>query len=111
MDNLLGDRKISVARELTKLHEEIFRGSIKEALDHYKENPPKGEFTLVLAGADKGSKWDQGRLLDQIKTMIETGKVSPSKLAKELAKETGWSRRDIYDLIQGLLGGDGESNK
>jgi 16S rRNA (cytidine1402-2'-O)-methyltransferase len=111
MDDVLGKREISIARELTKLHEEIFRGSIREALDHYEKTPPKGEITLVVAGKVKGDKWDQKRLLAQIKKRIDTRKVSPSRLAKELAKESGWSRRDIYDLIQGLLGREEKSKE
>ena len=106
----LGDREISVARELTKIHEEIFRGSIKKALDYYQEHPPKGEITLVVEGEDKGIKWDQERLTEQIKKQIKSGGASPSRVAKELAKESGWSRRDIYDLIQGLLGEEKNKN-
>ena len=105
--NLLGDRDICVARELTKLHEEVFRGTIRNALDYYRENPPKGEITLVLAGGGKGILWDQEQLIEQIELKIKTGGASSSRLAKELAKESGWSRRDIYDLIQGLLGDEG----
>ena len=104
INQVLGDREICVARELTKIHEEIFRGSIKNAIDYYREHPPKGEITLVIEGGNKGMKWDQEQLIEQIGKLIKSGGASPSRVAKELASESGWSRRDIYDLIQGLLG-------
>ena len=47
------DRQISVSRELTKLHEETFRGSLKEAISHFEQKPPKGEFVLCLSGKSK----------------------------------------------------------
>ena len=104
---LLGSREICIARELTKIHEEIFRGSIKNAIDYYQEHPPKGEITLVIRGWNTGIKWDQAQLIEQANKLIKAGVASPSRVAKELARESGWSRRDIYDLIQGLLGEEG----
>ena len=100
--SILGDRQIAVARELTKLHEEIQRGSINQVWEHYSEKKPKGEITLVIAGRKKEQNWDQKRLLKVIQEEAEAGGVSPSQLAKRLAKESGWSRKDIYDLMQGL---------
>ncbi len=47
---VLGDRQIAVARELTKLHEEILRGTLSQALAHFQAEAPRGEFTLVIAG-------------------------------------------------------------
>jgi len=100
--SILGDRQIAVARELTKLHEEIQRGSINQVWEYYSEKKPKGEITLVIAGRKKEQNWDQKRLLKVIQEEAEAGSVSPSQLAKRLAKVSGWSRKDIYDLMQGL---------
>lgn len=100
--SILGDRQIAVARELTKLHEEITRGTINQVKDYYTEKEPKGEITLIIAGKEKELLWDQKRLLEAIQDEINKGAVSPSQLAKRLAKESSWSRRDIYDLMQGL---------
>jgi 16S rRNA (cytidine1402-2'-O)-methyltransferase len=100
--SILGDRQIAVARELTKLHEEIQRGSINQVWEYYSEKKPKGEITLVIAGRKKEQNWDQKRLLKVIQEEVEAGGVSPSQLAKRLAKESGWSRKDIYNLMQGL---------
>lgn len=99
---ILGDRQIAVARELTKLHEEIKRGRIAQVRDYYTEREPKGEITLIIAGRDKEQIWEQSRLLDMIRDEIGQEGITPSQLAKRLAIESGWSRRDIYDLIQGL---------
>jgi len=99
---ILGDRQIAVARELTKLHEEIKRGTISEVRDYYREKEPKGEITLIIAGREKDQIWDQNHLLEVIKKETDRGGSSPSQLAKKLAKESGWSRKDIYDLMQGL---------
>jgi len=100
--SILGDRQVAVARELTKLHEEIKRGRIGQVRDYYTEKEPKGEITLIIKGKDKNKVWDQNRLVEVIREEIGQEQISPSKLAKRLAKESGWSRRDIYDLMQGL---------
>ncbi|MEA3349176.1 MAG: 16S rRNA (cytidine(1402)-2'-O)-methyltransferase [Chloroflexota bacterium] len=96
---VLGNREIAVARELTKLYEEIFRGRLEEACAYYAKNPPRGEITLVVAGApDDAGKWSEARLDAAIKVAISEG-GKPSKIARQLAKESGWPRREVYDLI------------
>ncbi|NQS91891.1 MAG: 16S rRNA (cytidine(1402)-2'-O)-methyltransferase [Chloroflexi bacterium] len=96
---VLGDRQIVVARELTKMHEEIYRGTISEARDHYTAKTPKGEITLVISGKLSKIIWPESQLMSVIKKAIQEGEISPSQLAKSLVKESGWSRRDIYDLM------------
>lgn len=94
----LGDRPIAVARELTKLHEEIWRGSIGGALAHFQE--PRGEFVLVVEGnrnAQDGS-WTEQELLAAIRDQLGSGET-PSALAAKLSDTSGWRRRDIYALI------------
>ncbi len=99
LHDVLGDRDIAVARELTKLHEEVFRGDLKAATAHYAQNPPRGEITLVVAGAsEEDLTWSQARLCAAIEAALRKG-AKPSRLARRLAKESGWPRRDIYDLI------------
>lgn len=98
----LGDRQICLARELTKLHEEIWRGSISQALAYFQSQPPRGEFTLVVAGkpAEKRNYTDQ-----EIEQAILEGlqqAVSPAQLAAQLAAETGQPRRQLYTLITQL---------
>jgi 16S rRNA (cytidine1402-2'-O)-methyltransferase len=99
---VLGEREIAVARELTKLHEEIIRGSILLVMEHFQKNPPKGEITLVIAGANPDEIWPEEQLMEALKEDIKNGELTPSQLAKNLAARSGWSRRAIYDLMQDL---------
>lgn len=95
----LGDRNLAVARELTKLHEEIFRGTISQAIEYYTNNPPKGEITLVVAGKPKIEEiWPEHHLTAAIKEGTLSG-TPPAELAGQLAAKSGWPRREIYKLI------------
>ena len=99
IEKVLGNRKIAVARELTKMYEEFFRGDISAAREHFDAHAPRGEFTLVVAGKKQDNvKWTEASLNSAIETGIAAGE-SPSALAKRLAKESGWARRDVYNLI------------
>ena len=109
--SVLGERKIAVARELTKLHEEIFRGTVNEAIDHYQKKEPKGEITLIVTGNSDSVVWTMEQLLPAIQKGIKNDQLSPTLLAKSLVKESGWSRRVIYDLIQDLRKNDDSGNK
>ncbi len=92
----LGDRQIAVARELTKVHEEIFRGTISAALDHFVE--PRGEFTLVIAGAPREERpWSEAEVRLALETALGAG-ASPAQAAREVAAESGWNRRAVYRL-------------
>lgn len=96
----LGDRRICVAREMTKMFEEFWRGDVSEALAYFKSQPARGEFTLVVAGAEKNSrKWTESQTVAAIKSGLEAGE-SPSRLSKRLVEESGWNKREIYRLIQ-----------
>jgi 16S rRNA (cytidine1402-2'-O)-methyltransferase len=93
----LGDRRIVVCRELTKLHEEIFRGSLREALAHFTE--PRGEFTLVIEGAPAAAptpseaRWKE--LDAELRALKDRGAHAQEAVA-EVARRHGLSRRDIY---------------
>lgn len=100
MKETLGDRRITVARELTKLHEEIFRGTVSEACQHF--TAPRGEFVLVVHGAEhQQSRWTDLQLRRKITAALKKG-VAPSTLAASLAAESGWPRRDVYEEISTL---------
>ncbi|MFN2112857.1 MAG: 16S rRNA (cytidine(1402)-2'-O)-methyltransferase [Anaerolineales bacterium] len=98
----LGDRRIAVARELTKLHEEIYRGVVSAAHQHFQEKEPKGEITLVIEGKTGKEIWSDSRMLEAIREARGTSASSPSQVAKALAKKSGWPRSRIYDLMQAL---------
>jgi 16S rRNA (cytidine1402-2'-O)-methyltransferase len=94
----LGDRQLAVARELTKLHEEIYRGKISEAAAHFEVSPPKGEITLVIAGAPlEAQQWDPERVRESLKAGLARG-GSVSSLAREISAQSGWKRRAVYQL-------------
>ena len=100
LESMLGDRPAALARELTKLHEEIFRGKLSAARAHFTTNVPRGEFTLVIAGrqtTDDGT-WTEEELLASIRQGLARGEA-PSQLAARLAEVSGWKRREIYSLI------------
>ncbi len=96
----LGDRPIAVTRELTKVHEEIFRGSLSQSLEHFRAETPRGEFTLVIAGKtnQRIEAWDDQRLNEAIQEGLGR-KERPKELAQRLAGESGHPRREIYQKI------------
>jgi 16S rRNA (cytidine1402-2'-O)-methyltransferase len=92
------DRKISLGRELTKRFEEYWYGTLESALNHYEENPPKGEFTLVIQGCEPtGPVLSEDALKAELKTLMESG-LSRSEASRQLAKATGKPKKEIYQL-------------
>ncbi len=91
--DVLGDRQVAVARELTKLHEEIWRGPLHDAGQHFPQ--PRGEFVLVVGGqaAAAVSRWTREQLLASIDKQIDAG-IAPAALSARLSAESGWPRRD-----------------
>ncbi len=98
-----GDRKISLCRELTKIHEEVLRMSISEAIKYYKIQKPKGEYVLVIEGADEkdnGQKVSLEQAAEYAEQLIENGEkaVNACKIA---AKETGYTKSQLYSIVCG----------
>lgn len=94
----LGNRKVSLCRELTKIHEEVKRTTLSEAVEFYTENKPKGEFVLVIEGADEQSLAPSETLeqaLEQVKALVEKG-MRGADACKQIAKATGFSKGDLY---------------
>ncbi|GAB4498025.1 MAG: 16S rRNA (cytidine(1402)-2'-O)-methyltransferase [Anaerolineales bacterium] len=100
LEAILGNREGAVARELTKRHEEIARGLVGILRTQFESAPPKGEITLVIAGAPEAApiQWEQARLQTEIQTALGRGE-SPSRLATRLAAQSGWARRQIYQMV------------
>ena len=98
-ESLGKERKITVARELTKLHEEFWRGSIEEAIAYFTVQAPRGEFTLVLEGAQPKEKavWTEDVILRELQNMIASG-ISRSDASRQLAELADLPRRQIYQL-------------
>ncbi|MDX2098044.1 MAG: 16S rRNA (cytidine(1402)-2'-O)-methyltransferase, partial [Leptolyngbyaceae cyanobacterium bins.59] len=96
------DRKITLARELTKLHEEFWRGTLEEAIDHYQTREALGEFTLVVAGrVQEDHCLSETVLKQELLALINQG-LSRSQASRELAQQTSLSRRELYQLALSL---------
>jgi 16S rRNA (cytidine1402-2'-O)-methyltransferase len=92
------DRSIVLARELTKMHEEFWRGSLGEAIELYNHREPKGEYTVILAGAVRTKiSWSDEAIVAELGQMLQQG-VSRSTASKQLAELTGINKRHIYQL-------------
>ena len=92
------DRSISLCRELTKLHEEVVRTTLGQAITHYQENPPKGEFVLILAGAQpvQPELPDEQDAATRVKQLMEEG-LSRKDAIKQTAKELNMPKNAVYD--------------
>ncbi len=100
LEETLGDRQCAVARELTKVHEDIFRGRLSQARQHFESNPPRGEITLVIAGlAEQPERWSLEQVQSALEEALAQGKP-PTQVAAYIAQTSGWQRREIYQLIQ-----------
>ncbi|MBO5929309.1 MAG: 16S rRNA (cytidine(1402)-2'-O)-methyltransferase [Clostridia bacterium] len=98
-----GDRSLCLARELTKLHEEVLRTTLSEAVERYRETPPRGEFVLIIAGAvpEQPTPLTVDDAAALARSFIKEG-LSVSDAARRAAAETGLKKGDIYRaVIQG----------
>ena len=92
----LGDRRMAVCRELTKFHEEVFRGTVSEAITHF--TGPRGEFTLVIEGRDGPSpQTSQEDARETLARLKERGLTARDAIA-QTTNATGLSRRELYSI-------------
>lgn len=91
---VLGDRKIAVCRELTKIHEEIFRGTISQAIQHFAE--PRGEFTLIIEGKEENSKPSLTADIEKQLLQMRLSGVTAKEAITRVSRETGLSRKELY---------------
>lgn len=97
-----GNRNIAICRELTKLHEEIYRGSLEEAICYFNDNIPKGEFVLVLQGKsleeirnENVAKWEDMSIKDHIIYFINQG-MSKKDAIKQVSKDRELPKSEVY---------------
>lgn len=102
----LGNRKITVCRELTKRHETALAVTLEEAVAHYEANPPKGECVLVIEGKsreeareEEKKQWEEMTIEDHMEVYTKQGMDKKSAM-KAVAKDRGVSKRDIYQYLE-----------
>jgi 16S rRNA (cytidine1402-2'-O)-methyltransferase len=99
-----GNRQAAVARELTKLHEELFRGTLDEAVARWP-GATRGEITLVVAGAPEEERDADDSLLEQVRQRLESDPRPLKEIAAEIAEERGLGKRLVYQLALKIRGG------
>ncbi|MHB8574468.1 MAG: 16S rRNA (cytidine(1402)-2'-O)-methyltransferase [Dehalococcoidia bacterium] len=105
ISDVLGNREIAVCRELTKHYEEVFRGTVQAAIEHFGE--PRGEFTLVIRGQLARLETPQDELTAFLVARLETGAGARDAVAAAVAR-FGVGRRAAYDAWVGLKNADGQ---
>lgn len=100
--DILGDRRLAVCRELTKLHEEVFRGTVSEAIDHFAQ--PRGEFTLVIAGKEPAEPEPDAEIERELQRLQRRG-VSAREAITKVSQATGIRRKKLYQLWLRTFGG------
>ena len=105
LEKALGNRRVSINRELTKKYEESFLTTLKEAREKYEAEEPRGEFVLVVEGKDQEAldqeerqKWEDMSLENHMKLYLDEG-LDKKAAMKKVAKDRGVSKRDIYNQL------------
>jgi len=105
MLEILGNRKIALVRELTKLHEEVMRTTLEAAAKHFEENNPRGEYVIVIEGASEPEEvenfWDNMSVCEHVEYYVNQGK-SDKEAIKQAATDRGVPKREIYDEYHGI---------
>ena len=99
MSQVCGNRQLAVACELTKMYEQVWRGAVDDAIAHFRRTPPRGEYTLALAGVSKrGARaWEEERVRQALAGLIASG-TSKRDAAAQVAKMAHWPKRAAYRL-------------
>ena len=98
MLEILGDRPIALCRELTKLHEETMRTTLQGAVDHYRDNEPRGEYVLVVGGAQRreGPAMTMEEGVARVLVLREGG-MRMKDAVRQVSADTGLNKNDLYD--------------
>ena len=104
---ILGNRKVTVCRELTKKHETAFVTTLEEAYSYYESNEPKGECVLVIEGKSRQelkqeevAKWEEMRIEEHMDYYLQQG-IDKKEAMKMVAKDRGITKRDVYQQLLG----------
>ncbi|MFC2037582.1 SAM-dependent methyltransferase [Chloroflexota bacterium] len=98
LEDILGDRALVVA-ESPHQTEQFWRGTVREAVKHLPNGPGHSPYVLIIGAArERTSRWEQAQLRGEIEVRLEQG-LSVKEISRQLAVESGWPRREIYDLV------------
>ena len=98
------DRRVALCRELTKVHEEVWRTTLGEAATHYREKEPRGEFVLVIEGRERPTVQEEEYTLEEAAALareLAAGGLSASEAAKQAAQQTGFKKSQLYSALLG----------
>lgn len=98
VEELLGDRELCIGREMTKLHEELWRGRVSAARNYFGQGRIRGEITLVIAGAEAGQgRWSEEAVREALQAEMAAG-LPRKEAAAVVSERSGWRKRAIYNL-------------
>jgi 16S rRNA (cytidine1402-2'-O)-methyltransferase len=103
IEEILGDRQLTIAREMTKIYEEVFFGAVAQARQHFSLNPLKGEIVVIVEKAAQPSfplhSFEEGELRAKLDCIMGTDALSTSAAIKKLSQQLGTSRRELYRIL------------
>ena len=100
---VFGDRKVAVCRELTKVYEEVFRGRLSQAIEHFAQ--PRGEFTLVIEGKTRQEPEINQRIEEELLELYQQGAGAKEAVAR-LSEASGISKKKLYQAWLKTTKGD-----
>ncbi|WP_125714412.1 16S rRNA (cytidine(1402)-2'-O)-methyltransferase [Companilactobacillus kedongensis] len=102
-ESLGEDRQITLARELTKIHEAFLRGTVAQTLDYYQEHDPKGEFVIIISGKtiEQNAEMTDAEIINAIDLQIQGGQ-KPNKAIKDIANQNLLKKQVVYNLYHGI---------
>lgn len=102
MEQVWGNRRVAVVRELTKVHEEVKRGLLSEVITYYEEHSPRGEITVVAEGYKEERSPDLDKICDEVIQLVEQGMEKKEALSQK-AREYRVKKSDLYNRIVRML--------
>jgi 16S rRNA (cytidine1402-2'-O)-methyltransferase len=97
MDEIFGDREIAIGREISKVHEEFLRGTLRQVLERLEQRNVKGEITLIVHGATNRAPVPEEELISEMRHLAQTG-IGVKGMSELLGARHGISKREVYQL-------------
>lgn len=98
--NVLGDRRVSLVREISKIYEQVMLTTVSDAIEYYKETEPKGEFVIIVEGASEDKAEVSDEVIEKEFYELVNGGMAKTFAAKTLARKYNLSKREIYERFK-----------